>query len=116
MKKRKKGRKLNRESSQRKALLRSLARELFLRGKIKTTLAKAKEVSVFAQKQITKGKAANLSSKRLLARNFSKDIVKKITDEIAPSYKERMGGYTRVIKLGRRKSDGAKMAIIELVK
>ena len=116
MKKRKKGRKLNRESSQRKALLRSLARELFLRGKIKTTLAKAKEVSVFAQKQITKGKNANLSSRRLLARNFSKDIVKKITDEIAPSYKERMGGYTRVIKLGRRKSDGAKMAIIELVK
>ncbi len=116
MKKRKKGRKLNRESSQRKALLRSLARELFLRGKIKTTLAKAKEVSVFAQKQITKGKTANLSSKRLLARNFSKDIVKKITDEIAPSYKQRKGGYTRVIKLGTRKSDGAKMAIIELVK
>jgi large subunit ribosomal protein L17 len=116
MKKRKKGRKLNRERSQRKALLRSLARELFLRGKIKTTLAKAKEVSVFAQKQITKAKIASLSSKRLLARNFSRDIVKKMIDEIAPRYKQRKGGYTRVIKLGQRKSDGAKMAIIELVK
>jgi len=116
MRKRKKGRKLNRESDQRKALLRSLARELFLREKIKTTLAKAKEVSVFVQKQITKGKTASISAKRLLARNFSKDIVKKITDEIAPRYERRAGGYTRIIKLGTRKSDGAKMAIIELVK
>ncbi len=115
MRKRKKGRKLKRKSNQRKALLRSLARELFLRGKIKTTLAKAKEVSVFAQKQITKGKNNSLSAKRLLARNFSKDVVKKITDEIAPKYKKRKGGYTRIIKLGSRKSDGAKIAIIELV-
>ncbi len=115
MRKRKKGRKLKRTSNQRKALLRSLARELFLRGKIKTTLAKAKEVSVFAQKQITKGKKGGLSAKRLLARNFSKDVVKKITDEIAPRYKTRKGGYTRIIKLEPRKSDGAKIAIIELV-
>lgn len=115
MRKRKKGRKLKRTSNQRKALLRSLARELFLRGKIKTTLAKAKEVSVFAQKQITKGKKGGLIAKRLLARNFSKDVVKKITDEIAPRYKTRKGGYTRIIKLEPRKSDGAKIAIIELV-
>lgn len=116
MKKRKKGRKLKRTSNQRKALLRSLARELFLREKIKTTLAKAKEVSVFAQKQITKGKKGTVNARRLLARNFSKDIVKKITDEIAPRYKKRKGGYTRIIKLAPRKSDGAKIAIIELVK
>ncbi len=116
MKKRKKGRKLKRKSDQRKALLRSLARELFLREKIKTTLAKAKEVSVFAQKQITKGKKSTLSSRRLLARHFSKTLVKKITEEIAPRYEKRKGGYTRIIKLGPRKSDGAKMAIIELVK
>lgn len=115
MRKRKKGRKLKRTSNQRKALLRSLARELFLRGKIKTTLAKAKEVSVFAQKQITKGKKGGLRAKRLLARNFSKDVVKKITDEIVPRYKTRKGGYTRIIKLEPRKSDGAKIAIIELV-
>ena len=116
MKKRKKGRKLSRKTGQRKALLRSLARELFLREKIKTTEAKAKELSVFAQKEITKAKKANLASRRLLAKNFSPKIVKKIVDEIAPRYKERRGGYTRVIKLEPRKSDGAKMAIIELVK
>ncbi len=116
MKKRKKGRKLSRKSDQRKALLKSLARELFLREKIKTTEAKAKELSAFAEKQITKAKKANLASRRLLAKNFSSTITKKIFDEIAPKYKERKGGYTRVIKLGPRKSDGAKMAIIELVK
>ncbi|XOB41026.1 MAG: 50S ribosomal protein L17 [Candidatus Nealsonbacteria bacterium] len=116
MRKRKKGRKLKRKSNQRKALLRSLARELFLREKIQTTLAKAKEVSVFAQKQITKGKIGTISARRMLARNFSKDVVKKITDEIAPRYKKRKGGYTRIIKLAPRRSDGAKIAIIELVK
>jgi len=116
MKKRKKGRKLSRKTGQRRALLKSLARELFLKEKIKTTKAKAKELSAFAEKLITKAKKASLASRRLLARNFSPKIVKKIVDEIAPRYKERKGGYTRIIKLGPRKSDGAKMAIIELVK
>ncbi len=116
MRKRKKGRKLSREKGQRKALLRSLARELFLRERIKTTEAKAKEVSSFAEKQITKAKSGTVSSRRLLAKNFSSKIVKKLVDEIAPRFKERKGGYTRILKLGLRKSDGAKMAIIELVK
>ncbi len=115
MKKRKKGRKFSRESDQRKALLKSLARELFLREKIKTTEAKAKELSGFAEKQITKAKKATLASRRLLAKNFSPGVVKKVVEEIAPRYKNRKGGYTRVIKLGPRKSDGAKMAIIEFV-
>jgi large subunit ribosomal protein L17 len=116
MRKRKKGRKLSRKRDQRKALLRSLARELFLKEKIKTTEAKAKEVSGFAEKQITRAKKGNLFSRKLLARRFSPKVVKKLVDEIAPKYKERKGGYTRVVKLGPRKSDGAKMAIIELVK
>ncbi|MCP6718998.1 MAG: 50S ribosomal protein L17 [Patescibacteria group bacterium] len=116
MKKRKKGRKLSRKRDQRRALLKSLARELFLREKIKTTEAKAKETSSFAEKQITKAKVASITSRRLLAKNFSPEIVKKLVDEIAPKYKNRKGGYTRIIKLGPRKSDGAKMAIIELVK
>ena len=116
MKKRKKGRKFSRKTKQRRALLRSLARELFLKEKIKTTEAKAKELSSFAEKQITKAKKANLAARRLLAKNFSPEIVKKIVEEIAPRYKERKGGYTRIIKLGPRKSDGARMAIIELVK
>jgi len=116
MRKRKKGRKLNRKRGQRKALLTSLARELFLREKIKTTEAKAKEVAGFAEKQITKAKAQTVSARRRLAKNFSKPVVKKLVDEIAPKFKERKGGYTRIIKLGPRNSDGAKMAIIELVK
>lgn len=116
MRKRKRGRKLSRKKDQRKALLESLARELFLRGKIKTTEAKAKEISIFVEKEISKAKVGDLNSKRSLAKKFSPEIVKKIVNEIAPRYKERKGGYTRIIKLGPRKSDGAKMAIIELVK
>ena len=116
MKKRKKGRKFNREEDQRKALLKSLARALIFQGKIKTTEAKAKEVSVFIEKLITQSKKGGVSSRRKLARFFLPGIVKKIIKEIAPRYKNRSGGYTRIIKLGQRKSDGAKMAIIELIK
>lgn len=116
MRKRKRGRKLSRKIDQRKSLLKSLAREFFLKEKIKTTEAKAKEISIFIQKQITHAKIGDLFSRRLLAENFSSEIVKKLINEIAPRYKARSGGYTRIIKLGPRKSDGARMAIIELVK
>ena len=115
MRKQKKGRKLSRKSDQRKALFKSLARELFLKEKIKTTEAKAREVSIFVEKQISRAKIGDLSSRRLLAENFSSEIVRKLVNEIAPKYKDRKGGYTRIIKLGPRKSDGARMAIIELV-
>jgi large subunit ribosomal protein L17 len=116
MRKRNKGRKLSRRAGQRKSLLKSLAREFFLREKIKTTEAKAKEISSFVERQIQRGKTDNLSSRRLLARHFSPDIVKKIVEEISPRYKDRKGGYTRIVKLGPRKSDAAREAIIELVK
>ena len=116
MKKRKKGRKLSRQRNQRKALLRGLMRELFLKEKIRITLAKAKEISILAEKQIKKAKIGDLNSRRLLAKKFSPKIVKKLVNEIAPRYKERKGGYTRIIKLGQRNSDGAKMAIIELIR
>jgi len=116
MKKLKRGRKLSRKRNQRKALLKSLARALFLNEKIKTTEAKAKEVRMFAEKLITRARKGDLASRRILAKYFSKNIVKKLVDEIGPRYKKRKGGYTRIIKLGPRKSDGAKMAIIELVK
>ncbi len=115
MEKRKKGRKLSRKRNQRRALLKTVVSALFLREKIKTTEAKAKEVSGFAEKSITRAKISDLSSRRLLARYFSPKIVKKLINEIGPKYKERKGGYTRIIKLGPRKSDGAKMAIIEFV-
>lgn len=110
-----KGRKLSLKKDQRKALLNSLAQNLILNEKIKTTEARAKEVAVFVEKQITKAKKGTIHNRRLLSRNFSSEIVKKLIEEIAPRNKERPGGYTRIIKLGQRKGDGAKMAIIELV-
>jgi len=116
MRKRKKGRKLSRKKDQRRALLRSLANSLFLKEKIETTEAKAKELAVFAQKQISRAKKGDLHSRRILLRFFSPKTVKKIVEEIAPRYKEKKGGYTRIIKLGQRKIDGAKKVIIELVK
>jgi large subunit ribosomal protein L17 len=116
MRKRKKGRKLSRKRDQRRALLKSLARELFLREKIKTTTARAKELRSFAEKFIERAKEKNLSNLRYLKRFFGKDVVKKLFEEIGPRYRERKGGYTRIIKLGPRKSDGAEMAIIELLK
>ncbi len=101
---------------QRKALLKSLISAIILKDRIKTTEAKAKEISRLAEKFITRAKKGNLASKRLLAKFFSPGTVKKLFSEIAPRYKERKGGYTRIIKLGQRKTDGAKMAIIELIK
>ena len=116
MRKRNKGRILSRPKSQRKALLKTLATSLFLHEKIKTTEAKAKELRSVAEKLVTRARDNKISDKRLLAQVLSVKIVKKLTDEIAPRYKERAGGYTRIIKLGPRKSDGASMVIIELVK
>ena len=116
MRKRKKGRKLNRKRDQRRLLFRGLMRNLVLQEKMKTTEAKAKEVSGFLEKLITKAKRGNLSSRRLLSGVLCPRSAKKLIEEIAPRYKERKGGYTRIIKLGPRKTDGAKMVIIELVK
>lgn len=116
MRKRKQGRKLSRKTGPRKALLKALLSALFLHEKIETTEAKAKEMSRFADRFVTRSKKGDLVSRRLLARFFSLQIVKKLIDELGPRYKDRPGGYTRIIRLGQRKSDGAKMAIIELVK
>ena len=116
MRKLKQGRKFSRKSDQRKALIKSLAREIFLRERIKTTEAKAKEIRRFAEKFLTKAKIGNLAARRHLLRFLSQETVKKMIQELAPRYSGRSGGYTRIIKLGPRKSDGAKMAIIELIK
>lgn len=116
MYKRKRGRKFSRTTDQRRAFLRGLAGNLVLKEKIKTTLPRAKEISGFVEKQITTAKKGDFNARRLLSHNFSNKIVKKLVDEIAKRYLERKGGYTRIIKLGQRKSDGAKMAIIELLK
>jgi len=116
MRKLNRGRKLSRKRNQRNALLRSLVREFFLREKIRTSEAKARELAIVAEKIITRARIDTLSNRRLLLRDFSNKIVQKLFKEIAPRYKDRNGGYTRIIKLGSRQLDGARMAIIELVK
>jgi large subunit ribosomal protein L17 len=116
MRKLKHGRKFGRKRDQRKALSKALVRTFVFHEKIKTTEAKAKEISGFVEKFITQAKKKDLSSRRRLSKFLAPKAIKKICDEIAPRFKDRKGGYTRVIKLGQRKSDGAKMAIIELVK
>lgn len=100
----------------RTAMLKTLANSFFLQEKIKTTEAKAKELRSIAEKMITKAKAAKVSDRRLLTASLSAAMTKKVVDEIAPKYKDRNGGYTRITKLGPRNSDGARMVIIELVK
>ena len=116
MRKLNKGRKFSRKVGPRKMLLRVLVNNFLLHEKIKTTEAKAKELRSIAEKMITKAKDSTLSNRRILAKDLTPKLTKKIIDEVAPRYKERQGGYTRIIKLGPRNSDGAKMAIIELVK
>ncbi len=93
-----------------------MATSLFLHGKIKTTEAKAKELRIVAEKMITRAKDNTVANRRLLAKVLSQKTVKSLIEEIAPTFKERKGGYTRMMHLGPRKSDGARMIVIELVK
>ena len=110
------GRNLSRYKDQRKALMRGLTTELIRHERIKTTLAKAKETRIVAEKLITHGKKGSLHHRRLaLSQVPNKQVVKKVFDELAPRYNERPGGYTRIVKLGPRQGDGAQMAVIELV-
>ena len=108
------GRKLNRTSAHRKALFRNMFLALMRHGRITTTDAKAKELRRYADKMVTLGKQGDLSARRLaFAFMQSHDAVKKLFDEIAPQFKERPGGYTRVIKFERRRGDAALMSVIE---
>jgi len=118
MKHHKQGRTLGRVRRQRTALLRSLARELVLRGKIRTTEAKAKEVRPFIEKLVTRAKKDSVLNRRILLSSFGggqEAIVSKLITERASNYTKRAGGYTRIIKIPSRKSDNAKMAVIEFV-
>ncbi len=108
--------KLGRTVSHRKALLSNLVAALFEHKQIRTTVAKAKEARRWAERMITFGKRGDVAARRRVYRFIPhRKIVKLLFDEIAPKYENRNGGYTRVIKLGRRKGDGAEMAILELV-
>ncbi|MFH1292057.1 MAG: 50S ribosomal protein L17 [bacterium] len=108
--------KLDRGSAARKSLLITLTESLVLYEKIKTTKAKAKALRPFAEKIITKAKKGDLSARRQLIKSLhTENVVRKLMDEIGPRYKDREGGYTRVILLNNRLGDGAEEAIIEFV-
>ena len=108
------GRKLNRTGSHRRALFRNLVLSLIRHGRITTTDAKAKELRRYADKMVTLGKQGDLSARRLAFAFMQSHVaVKKLFDEIAPQFKERPGGYTRVIKFDRRRGDAAALSVIE---
>jgi large subunit ribosomal protein L17 len=116
MRHRKAGRQLRRTSEQRLALLRNLATSLIEQGAILTTEAKAKELRPFVEKLITKARAGTLHKRRLAGRHVQKrEAADKLFQELGPRFAKRPGGYTRILKTGHRKGDGAEMARIELV-
>jgi large subunit ribosomal protein L17 len=109
--------KLSRDSAHRKALLMNLSKEVIDHERIETTTAKAKAVKPEIEKLITLAKRGDLHARRqaLSALGQDKFMVYKLFEEIAPRYAERPGGYTRILKLGPRKSDATEMALLELV-
>jgi len=112
----KSGRKLNRNSSHRKAMFSNMASSLFDHEIIKTTLPKAKELRRVAEPLITMAKNDSVANRRLaFARLRDKEMVGKLFNELGPRYAERPGGYTRIMKCGFRSGDAAPMAYIELV-
>src|ERR671921_1448309 len=116
MRHRKQGRQLRRTSEQKLALMRSLAKALIEKGAIETTEAKAKELRPFVEKLITKAKTGTLHSRRLAGRHVHKRAAAdKLFQEIGPKFAARPGGYTRILKTGHRRGDGAEMARIEII-
>ena len=116
MRHRKSGRKLNRTSSHRKAMLKNMAAALIKHEQIKTTLPKAKELRSYAEPLITLAKKDSVANRRLaFDRTRSKAAVGKLFEELGPRYQERPGGYIRILKCGYRTGDKAPMAFVELV-
>ena len=116
MRHRESGRKLNRNSSHRKAMFRNMAVSLIEHEMIKTTLPKAKELRRIAEPLITMAKIDNVAKRRLaFSRLRDRNTVTKLFNELGPRYKERPGGYLRILKCGFRSGDKAAMAIVELV-
>ena len=123
-------RKLGRTSSQRKAMLRDLTTDLLINESIVTTEARAKEIRKTVEKMITLGKRGDLHARRQAAKYMRRDFttttneagkevkvyaIQKLFDDVAPRYEERQGGYTRIMKMGPRRGDGAPVVVIELV-
>jgi len=110
------GKKLGRDSAHRKALYSNLAGALIEHGRIKTTVAKAKAVKPLAEQMITLGRRGDLHARRQATAVLrSRDVVHKLFAEVAPLFKDRPGGYTRIVKIGPRPGDSAEMAYLELV-
>jgi large subunit ribosomal protein L17 len=110
------GRKLGRNASHRLALMRNLTRSLIEHERIITTVEKAKELRPFVEKLITKARSGTLHDRRLAGRHIHKrETADKLFQEVGPKFAARKGGYTRILKTGHRKGDGAEMARIELV-
>ncbi|MDQ5901504.1 MAG: large subunit ribosomal protein [Patescibacteria group bacterium] len=111
-------RKFGRKKKVRSALLKSLVLSLIVYGRIRTTEAKAKEIRPIVEKMVTRALSADVNAKRVIMSRLMNRApeTKKLIEEIAPKFKGVAGGYTRILKLPNRKSDGAKMALIEFVK
>jgi large subunit ribosomal protein L17 len=115
MYKRIKGKKFSRKTDQRRAFMRGLAVNLIMQERIKTTKVRARQVASFVEKLITKAKKNDLAAKKALVSVLPETARKKLAAAIAPRFKDRNGGYTRIAKLGPRAKDGAPMAIVELL-
>ena len=108
--------KIGRSGAHRRAMLANMVSSLFANGQIETTLVKAKAARSFAERLITIGKKGDLHRRRIaVAKLRDKSAVKRLFDEIAPGYEGRNGGYTRILKLGKRRGDSAEMCILQLV-
>ena len=109
-------RKLGKTTAQRMAMLRQQTTDLLDKGRMETTVTRAKEIAPMAEKMISLGKAKDLASYRQAIGFITReDVAKKVFDEIAPKYADRNGGYTRITRIGARRGDAAEVAVIELV-
>lgn len=110
------GSKLGVTSSHKKAMLRNLSAQLLLHEKVTTTLPKAKELTSYCERIITKAKKADLNAKKAVHSQINdKAVVKKVFDVFVQRYKDRNGGYTQIIKVGQRRGDAAQVAIVKLI-
>jgi len=112
----KRGPRFGGDAAHQKAIMSNLAQELFWDEKVTTTIAKAKMLRPYAEKIITRARKGTLHARRVILKDIGDtEVVTKLFDEVAPRYKERPGGYTRIVRVGPRRGDGADMAIVELV-
>lgn len=112
----KRGPRLGGDATHQRHMLSNLAKELFWDERVTTTIAKAKMLRPYAEKMITKARTGSLHARRLVLKDIEDtEVVTRLFDEVAPRYSERAGGYTRIVRLGPRRGDGAEMAVVELV-